>query len=162
MPTFPAAAESIAFGKSWFRAKSQLTETWDEPKARAAHNQRQPYVAVVSDVKGVRYFVEAHNDYIGVGLFDHAMREYLSYQFQELEPWRLFLTMATHRTFGGETEAVTAGTTYFFKPNGAITIDTEDFGSGQRSIKETQADVSGNWEMYPTFGNYQSLARAGR
>ena len=97
----------ITFGKSWFRAKKGLTETWDEPKARIAHEQRQPYVAVVENDEGILCFIEANYDYIGVGFFDNASREFLSYQFQEVEPGRLFLTMATHREFDGEADRVT-------------------------------------------------------
>ena len=153
---------AITFGKSWFRAKKRLTETWDEPKARIAHGQRQPYAAVIEDDGSIRCFIEANNNYIGVGFLDNVMREFLSYQFQEVEPERLFLTMATHREFDGETDRVRCGTTYYFKPDGRVTVETEDFASAHLATKEMQADVSGNWEAYPTFGDYRSLARADR
>lgn len=154
--------EVITFGKSWFRAKKRLTETWDEPKARIAHEQRLPYVAVVGSAGSIKCFIEANNDYIGVGFLDNAMREFLSYQFQEIEPGRLFLTMATHREFDGDMDRVKSGTTYYFKPNGNVTVETEDFATSQLSTKELQTDVSGNWEAYPVFGNYHSLVRVDR
>jgi hypothetical protein len=154
--------ETIAFGKSWFRAKKRLTDPWNESKARGAHEQRQPYVAALGNGEGIHCFVEVNNDYIGVGVLDNAMREYLSYQFQELEPSRLFLTMATHREFDGETDRVKSGTTYYFKPDGSVTVEAEDFTTGHLGTKKMQADVSGNWEEYPAFGDYQSIARADR
>ena len=67
---------------------------------------------------------------------DNFGREYLRYQFQEAEQGRLFLTMATHREFVGETDRVKSGTTYYFKRDGFVTIETEDFVSSQRTSKK--------------------------
>ena len=154
--------QAIRFGKSWFRARKQLTESWEEAAARTAHDQRLPYVAVSTDAERIRWYVEVSNDYFGVGFFDSSLREFLSYQFQELEPERLFLTMVTHRNFHGESDQVNNGTTYFFKPNGNVTLEEEDFTTGLLSTKEMQSDVAGNWESYPKFGDYRSLVRTER
>jgi hypothetical protein len=154
--------EAVSFGKGWFRAKKRLTESWDESKARFAHEQRQPYVAVVGNAESIRCFVEANNDYIGVGISDNAKREFLSYQFQEIQPGRLFLTMATHCEFDGETDGVKSSTTYYFKPNGCVTVESEDFATGHLTTKKIQTDVSGNWEAYPVFGDYESIVRIDR
>jgi hypothetical protein len=153
---------TLIFGKSWFRAKKRLTETWDESKAMTAHEQRQPYAAVIGNEGRCQCFIEANNDYIGVGFLDNSMREFLSYQFQEIEPGRLFLTMATHREFDGETDQVTFGTTYYFKPDGCVTVESDDVAAAQLATKELRTDVSGNWETYPAFGEYCSLVRVGR
>lgn len=154
--------ERTTFGKSWFRAKKRVTELWDEHKARTAHEQRKPYVAVLENSGGIHCFIEANNDYIGAGFLDSTLREFLSYQFQEVEPGRLFLTMATHREFDGETDQVKFGTTYHFKPNGSVTIETEDFVTTNLATKEMEVEVNGNWETYPNFGDYRSLTRIDR
>jgi hypothetical protein len=70
--------------------------------------------------------------------------------------------MATHREFDGEADRVKCGTTYYFKVDGRVTIETEDFATENISTREMQADVSGNWEQYPIFGDYQSLMRRDR
>jgi hypothetical protein len=154
--------ERISFGKSWFRAMKRLTELWDIQKAKTAHEQRRPYVAVMENSGGNHSFIEVNNDYFGIGFLDSHLREYLSYQFQELEPGRLFLTMATHREFDGETDRVSYGTTYYFKPDGSVTVETEDFATANLATKEMKVDVNGNWETYPNFGDYGSLTRVDR
>ncbi len=153
---------NMTFGKSWFRAKKRLTEKWEEGRARKCHEKRQLYVAVVGEGSSPSCFVEINNDYIGVGFLDTALREYLSYQFQEIEPGRLFLTMATHREFEGDSDKVKSGITYYFKQDGNVTIESEDCLGHTHSVKETQADISGNWEPYPAFGQYQSILRENR
>jgi hypothetical protein len=95
----------VTFGKSWFRAKKRVTETWTESQARKAHEQRQLYVALLGDDSIPTRIVEVNNDYVGVCFLDVSLREYLSYQFQELESGRMFLTMATHREFEGRAYA---------------------------------------------------------
>jgi hypothetical protein len=152
----------IIYGYKWFRAMKRLTETWDENRARSCHENRQLYVAVVEKDASPSCFVEIKNDYIGVGFLDGSLREYLSYQFQEIESGRMFLTMATRRKFEDGSDKVKSGTTYFFKQDGNVTIKSEDFLANTRSVKETQADVSGNWEPYPVFGQYHSIIRENR
>lgn len=154
--------DSIHYGKSWFRAKKCLTLSWSEDAAKAAHEKRQPYAAAVISSGVVRCFLEVNNDYFGVGFLDDRQREFLSYQFQEIQPGRLFLTMATHREYDGESDHVKAGTTYYFKSDGTITIESEDFDSTQLVTTETKRDVEGNWEHYPNFGEYESVLRIDR
>ena len=153
---------NVTYGKSWFRARKRFTETWDEGRARKSHDKRELYVAVVGQSSSPACFVEINNDYIGVAFLDTSLREYLSYQFQELEPGRLFLTMATHREFEGGSDKVKSGTTYYFKQDGSVTIESEDFLTNTRSVKEAYTDVSGNWEPYPQFGQYLSIIRENR
>lgn len=154
--------EAVMYGKSWFLAKRRFTETWDDSKARAAHVSRKPYTAAISDQHSVVAIIDVNNDYLGVDFLDELGRDFLSYQFQELEPGRLFLTMATHREFAEKTDAVKSGTTYYFKPDGRVTIEKEDFTIPQLSESEKQVDVTGNWEAYPTFGDYGSITRVDR
>src|SRR5262245_47711187 len=108
----------ITFGL-WFRAKKCFSQTWGESKARNAHEARQLYGAIICDGSNSSCYVEVANDYIGVEFLDASLREYMSYQFQELEPGRLFLTMATLREFDGNSDTVKSGVTYYFKPDGA-------------------------------------------
>ncbi len=153
----------LRFGKSWFRARKRFTEEWESAKALEAHMNRQAYVAKVEgDGEGLCCFVEFNNDYVGIGFLDEELREFLSYQFQELEQDRLFLTMATHREFEGTSDTVRKGTSYYFKPNGQVTIESEDFEASRVTTRTTEADVSHNWDNYPKFGEYESILRTER
>ena len=117
---------------------------------------------VVEQDSSPKCFVEINNDYVGIGFLDASLREYLSYTFVEIEPGRLFLNEATLREFEHGSDKVKSGTTYHFKQNGSVIVENEDFLTNTRSVKETQADVSGNWEAYPQFGQYQSIVRVDR
>jgi hypothetical protein len=152
----------ITYGYKWFRAKKRLTETWDEDRAKKCHENRQLYVALLGQGSSPTHFVEVNNNYIGVGFLDSSLREYLSYTFDEVQPGRVFLNEATHREFENGSDKVKKGTTYIFKQDGSVTIISEDFPTNIRSVKETQADISGNWDSYPQFGEYQSLVRENR
>lgn len=70
--------------------------------------------------------------------------------------------MATHREFDGDSDQVKKGATYIFKQNGNVVTLTEEFPNGDITRRETSADISGNWENYPDFGEYDSLLRTER
>jgi hypothetical protein len=152
----------LTFGKQWFIADKHLTEVWDESRARMAYTNRHLHTAVVGAPERPLAFIEFNGDYVGVGFLDRLLREYLSYSFQEVEPGRLFLTMATHREFDGDSDRVQKGTTYIFNPDGDVTVISEEFPNGGKSRHKITADVSGNWESYPEFGKYDSLLREDR
>jgi hypothetical protein len=87
----------ITYGKSWFPAKRRMTEIWTAQRARDAHLKRQSYAVLMEENNIPTCFVEVIDDCINVGFFDGLGREVLTYQFQELEHDRLFLSMAIHR-----------------------------------------------------------------
>lgn len=152
----------LTYGYRWFRAKKRLTEAWDAARAADCHEHRQGYVAVLERDEPPSCFVEVNDGYVGVGFLDGSKREYLSYTFDEVEPGRLFLKAATHREFQGESDRVASGTTYNFALDGTVTIEGEDFTTQARSARQIQADVAGNWEPYPAFGQYDSITREDR
>ncbi|WP_131818344.1 lytic transglycosylase [Planctopirus hydrillae] len=127
-----------------------------------AHLEKRPYAVLIEDGYVLRCFLEIDRDYVGVGFLDEHKREFLSYQFQEVEAGRLFLTMANYRKFEGEGDHTIEGTTYYFRMDGGLTIETEDFSTAVVSTKKTQVNVDGNWEGYPEFGNYNSITRVNR
>ncbi|ODA29958.1 hypothetical protein A6X21_06345 [Planctopirus hydrillae] len=152
----------LIYGSRWFRAKHRMTEVWDEEHAMRAHLEKRPYAVLIEDGYVLRCFLEIDRDYVGVGFLDEHKREFLSYQFQEVEAGRLFLTMANYRKFEGEGDHTIEGTTYYFRMDGGLTIETEDFSTAVVSTKKTQVNVDGNWEGYPEFGNYNSITRVNR
>jgi hypothetical protein len=70
--------------------------------------------------------------------------------------------MLTHREFRGDSDKVKSGETWYFNQKGHATVEKEDFDIGGGFTKEIEVDVSGNWEHYPAFGDYRSVARKER
>lgn len=153
---------NVTYCKSWFRALKEPTELWPSEKAEKAHASRQPYGVLIGDPKAPTRFLEINNDFVGVGFLDERLRENLTYQFQEVEPGKLFLSMATYREFQGDSDTVASGTTYYFSPDGSMKIERESFSPHKLETSESKADVSGNYEDYPDFGQYDRLIRSER
>ena len=128
------------------------------------------HTAIVSDGVNPTAFIEFNGGYVGVGFLDRNLREYMCYVFDEVLPGKLFLARATHREYEGETDRVKSGTSYYFKQDGSVAVKREDFAwtegqsspVGTVSTKDTQVDVSGHWEPYPKFGEYDALLRVER
>ncbi len=146
----------------WFRHKEQPIGPLDEVAARRAHEARGLYTVVVGMLQSPECFVELDNDYVGVGFLDDLRREYLRYAFQELEPDKMFLVRATHRLFDGRSDTIKSATVYYFNKDGIVTIEDHDVLAGTRTKKKIVADVSGNWERRPNFGEYAAITRVNR
>jgi hypothetical protein len=153
---------NMTFGESWFSAKKRLNVVWNEEQARIAHEKRSPYVVVIATARHTSVVIEFNNDYIGLGFMDTYSREFLVYQFEEIESSLVFLSVAIHREFDGVSDKVIKATTYRFDPNGKCTITTRDYQSGECVQRDTVLDVSMNWDRYPAFGHYESIMRIER
>jgi hypothetical protein len=110
----------IFYCKSWFRAKKRPTEIWTEDKAKTAHISKKLYTVLVDSIDRPSCFLEINDKFVGVGFLDIKVREYMYYAFKEIEPGRLFLSMATYREFEGDSDTVLNGTTYIFDPSGQV------------------------------------------
>lgn len=99
---------------------------------------------------------------IGVGFLDKNLREYLSYQFHFVEPKKIFLSMATYRSFLGTSDQVSDGATYIFNPNGEVIIKKEHFNPHGIEETKTSFDPLYNYEDVPEFGNYSRIIRVER
>ena len=97
--------------------------------------------------------------FVAVDFMDDEFREALSYHFEEIEPGHLFLTMAIHREYEGDTDDVTVGTSYIFKQNGNGFIRRETFDPHvlDESRERSSLDITGNYDRYPDFGEYDHL-----
>ena len=153
----------LTYCKGWFRARKLALELYTAEQARSRHESGDLYCALVGAPQAPTAFLEVVKGSVGVSWLDGHLRETLSYNFQALEPGRLFLTMAVAREFAGESEQVAQGTVYTFSPAGAVAIRREIFApSHQVEIAESAHDVSGNWEALPAFGEYSRLLRVER
>ncbi|MGX9772328.1 hypothetical protein ACWYXN_02340 [Janthinobacterium aestuarii] len=152
----------IYFCKSWFRAKKKPTEVWTEEQAKLAHMKKQSYTVLVDSIERPYCFMEIADKVVGVGFLDEHLRESLSYDFQEIEPGKLFLTMAIHREFDGETDIVVSGISYIFKQDGTVHMRREFFNPHRFETAATSSDVSMNYAATPDFGEYDDFIRVER
>lgn len=152
----------IRYCKSWFSAKKRPTVLWDEAQARQAHVDRNPYTAVIGGLKRPTHVVYVSDHFVGVDFLDEKLREALSYHFKEVEPGRLFLSMATYRQFDGDSERVIEGTSYVFQRSGEVTVRKESFDPHQLQESAQRLDPAANYEVYPDFGAYDGVCAAER
>jgi len=153
---------AMTYGKSWFRAERRMTQSWTARQARDAHLKRQSYAVLIEEDDAPQCFAEFCDGCVNVGFYDKLGREALTYQFEEIEPGRLFLSMAIHREFKALSEKVLQGTIFYFRENTSVIIEETNFESATKSSAETNVDLSGNWEPYPAFGDYSSITRRER
>lgn len=153
---------SIFYCKSWFRAKKQPTEVWTCDEAKTAHVNKQHYTVLVDSINRPYCFLDIADKVVGVGFLDENLREPLTYAFQEIAPGKLFLTMATHREFEGETDKVVRGISYVFKQDGSVQMRREFFNPYHLETSMTLSDVSMNYASAPEFGEYDDFIRIER
>ena len=153
---------TIYFCKSWFRAKKKPTEIWSEEHASSAHVRKQTYTVLVDSAERPYCFIDVSEGVVGVGFLDEFLREPLTYAFQEVEPGRLFLSMATHREFDGSTDKVVNGISYLFEQDGSVKIRREYFDPHRLETAESTVNVSSNYSPMPEFGQYDELIRVER
>jgi hypothetical protein len=153
---------SVSYCKSWFRAKKRPTEIWTEDQARAAHLSKRLYTAIVGSLEKPFCFLEINDKFVGVGFLDDKARESLYYAFKEVEPGKLFLTMATYREFDGDTDTVRVGTSYVFGQTGLVKVQRQHFNPHRKEVSDSFVDVSGNYLHWPEFGEYDELIQVER
>lgn len=153
----------VSYCKSWFRAKKVATEPISNAEARLLHSKGEAYCALLGKPTAPTHFLEITPKSVGVGFLDGRLRERLSYSFQELEPGRLFLSMAVWRDFESTTDKVVAGTSYIFERSGSLRIRRESFIPAHiLEVSDTTTDVAANWDLVPDFGDYSSLVAVER
>jgi hypothetical protein len=153
---------TLYYCKSWFRARKKPTEMWAEEQARQAHEQGNLYTVLVGSAEKPTCFLEVTQKAVGVSFLDDALREKLSYSFQETQPGTMFLSMATYRNFVGDTDVVAEGTNYIFGESGEVSIQRRKPRQASIETSKTTSDVRGNYEAKPSFGKYDDLIKVER
>lgn len=158
------ARYSCDYCKSWFWAKKHATNILTEEQARKAHNERERYTVLVNSTERPYAVIDVvgGEGFVGVTFLDEVLRESLSYNFKEIEAGKLFLSMATHREFFDDKDQVRLGTSYVFNQDGGLIITKESFEPHTLKEARSTTDVSGNYEDYPNFGEYDHLLEADR
>lgn len=159
---FPPMKRPVYYCKSWFRAKKKPTEVWTEEQARSAHASKKLYTVLMGSPDTPFCFLEVNDKFVGVGFLDQYLRESIYYAFKEVEPGKLFLSMATHREFQGDSDAVAVGTTYVFDRHGDVKIRRQSFNPHSLEVITSIVDVAVNYAGWPEFGEYDDLAKVER
>lgn len=143
----------------WFSAKKSARNIISESEARSRHESKARYTVLVSSPTMPSAIVDVllDKDMIGVDFLDEHLRERLTYQFQQVAPGNLFLSMAVHRTFAGKSDSIAEGTSYLFSEDGRLTITKETFSPHHLEESSTTHDPIDNYEPVPVFGHYSGL-----
>ena len=150
------------FIKSWFRAKKKPTEIWSEDHARSAHATNSIYTVLVDSMERPYCFLDISEGVVGIGFLGEYLRESLTYTFQEVEPGKLFLTMATYREFEGDTDKVVSGISYLFEQDGSVKIRRESFNPHRIETATSTKNESSHYSSKPKFSFYDDLIRVER
>lgn len=152
----------IFYCEKWFNAKKSPINIIDRDSARKHHESREPYTAVIGGEDSPSFVVSLAANWVTVSFLDRLKREYLSYDFSEVQPEHLFLTMAEHRDFAGETDEVLLISRFAFQPDGRMLAEKRNLETGETEERQALANVNTNWEDYPRFENYESVCRKER
>lgn len=157
--------------------RKQMPPSLAEEKARRRHERREAYEAVIGEPDHPRFVVclspnaasvhsdsvsrckEGKGDWVTVYFIDDQLRWYLKYDFKEIEPGKLFLTLAIFREFVGATNDVLTAKTFAFKEDGHILIEDRNVSTNSVEEREVTFSADANWEKYPDFGRYDHLCR---
>lgn len=155
---------SLVYCKSWSRFNKKPIESLSPEKAHQQHNEGKYYTVLVGSESKPSCFIEITraNKMVGVCFLDSLQREYLTYQFNLLNEYRLFLSMVTYREFEGDTDEIVSGTLYLFKENGETVIRKEYIKMNKIDESETVSDVLKNYDIFPEFGKYDNLIKKER
>ncbi len=159
----PTHAAPIYYCKKWFTQKKYAPEVWTEAQAKDAHGRGQAYSVLVDSLEEPFCVILVMAEAVVVDFFDEHLRKILSYQFQLVASGRLFLSMAIHREFDGESDKVASGTSYGFSEDGKVRIDRETFlPEHSLEVAHSETDVSSNYESVPKFGQYEAFMKMER
>jgi hypothetical protein len=74
----------------------------------------------------------------------------------------MFLSMAVYREFEGSSDKVRNAVIYYYNEDGRTQVDKTFLPKNETWEAETVLALSANWEPYPQFGDYESIARLDR
>jgi hypothetical protein len=161
----------ISYCIQWSRNYNRPSKMLGEAQARRAHENGKLYTVLLGDPLRPHCFLEfTRFRSVGVEFMDAALRTYYDYtlqEFEQLRPNELFISKSRRLEFRNDDGEFDRGTVFYFKPDGRLKIfryqgNPDGVGSKIVGEEERTVDVSRNWEPYPKFGDYASLATRDR
>lgn len=157
-------SQKVYYCKNWSIGYKEPIDLWMEKKARKKHDAGESYTVLIDSESTPSCFINImrNSGWVSVSFLDEYLREYLLYNFKVLGVEALFLAMAVYREFNDDTDQVVNGTTYHFKEDGHTIIIEDNISNNTSERSETYSDVTGNYDVFPEFGEYNSLIRKER
>lgn len=148
------------YHERWFRREGRAIGAISADEAKARYSTGAPFCVVVRSAGGVPVgFVEVAPGSFGVGFLDERGGVHLHYSFIEIDG-ALFLSQAI--CFESASDGDGPQTNYFFRPDGATTVERAPLGSTSGTTQSGTTDVAGNWEPKPDFEDICTLLRSER
>jgi len=132
-------------------------------EAARLHDSRLQHTAVCMKDATLLGTVEFYNDFVGANFFDEINRLYLSYGFWLQPNGRLFLADTVFHHFDGDSPNRRSTENSFFSVDGQYRMVVNDFAIAEtRESLPRSIDVTGNWEDYPAFDQYEKILKLER
>lgn len=154
---------SFSYAEKWSRSYKEAVRPLTEAQARKRHNTKGAfYTVLVGDPNRPSAFIEFVSfDSVQVEFLDHLLRSTGAYQFVVQPEGQLFMVMAAFNRFDDDGKRPAWSRRFSFRLDGSAMSFERDYvkDPGMETVTEKHVDVSLNWEPYPEFGNYDSIAR---
>ncbi|MET4083685.1 hypothetical protein ABIB40_003657 [Pedobacter sp. UYP30] len=154
----------ITYTKGWFRDQKRILKEYSIEDAKLYFLNRNPF-AILIEKSGKEYcFVNINNKFLYVGFLDDLKREYLGYEFSEVESGKVFLKEVQFWEYDGDSDTKITSTRYRFTPDGQFGIEKRDNlkQEVERLTAKNKLDVSALYENYPQFGHYNEIIKKER
>lgn len=152
----------ICYCDKWSNIKKKPWNIMDENVASINHKNRQPYTAVLSDGGQPRYIVNVTDKWVSISFLDDFLRKYLHYDFIVKEDKKIFLRTIMYWEYEADTDTELKSMIFGYQENGHIAMEQRDSKTGEIEERETEDNVSRNWDVYPEFGEYIYLCKEER
>jgi hypothetical protein len=157
---------SYSYAEKWSRSYKEAIKPLTEAEARKRHEKKGAlYTVLLGDSARPSTIIEIVSlDSIQVEYYDESLRRVGYYQFVIQSNGQLFMVAAGFNQFDGDNRMPIWSRRLSFKPDGHVMSFEEDHvrDPGMETVVEKTVDVSLNWEPYPAFGDYASIARIDR
>ena len=153
---------TVSYGKDWAEDHGFVVLPMSAEKAQLRYNARQPFSAIILIDGRISRVVSFLRDYVGVRFYDPQGRCDLRYDFDEIQPNRLFLKLARHQKYEPTGSELAEVEEYRFDPKGTCSIESTTSDRISRVSPPQQEDVTRNWEPYPQFHDLTSIIRRER
>ncbi len=157
-------AQLDLYNKTNYAKQDYINEETLEIASKNAHINENVYFVLILDNDKPINALEINKDFFRVKFIDDKHRKYLSYDFQGTDKKMLFLSSATYWEYNGDSDKIVKITNYIFKEDGKSTIIERDKLTNEQITYDSKnkIEISGNYEDYPSFGDYKNLIRKER
>lgn len=160
----------ISYCEAYWPAANKIVRPLTELEAQELSMKRQLYTVLGYEGDKVCVTIKVSTSTIVLDFYDGEGRSKLTYVFSEYEKERIFLEKAVFRTYfengpcgaKEDSDQLATADMYLFELDGRVNITKADYRTQTTETWDTEADISGNWDKFPSFGDYSILMRRER